>query len=92
MQSTLDIDNLDLEEGVKSQLKALVESLEAKVQSQAATIHFKETKIQALTHELANYKRIKFGVKAEALTQVQRDLFEETLDTDIAALDAELET
>ena len=98
MQSTVNIDNLDLEEGVKNQLKALFDSLQnqvssqaAQIESQAALIHFKETKIQALTHELANYKRIKFGVKAEALTQVQRDLFEETLDTDIAALDAELE-
>lgn len=98
MKSTVNIDNLDLEEEVKSQLKTLIESLQnqvnsqaAQIESQAALIHFKETKIQALTHELANYKRLKFGVKAEALTQIQRDLFEETLDTDIAALDAELE-
>lgn len=57
-----------------------------------ADAHFKEIKIQKLTLELAHLKRIRFGVKNEALTAVQRSLFEEDSDQDLAAIEAELET
>lgn len=48
-------------------------------------------KIQALTLELAHLKRIRFGVKNEALSPEQRDLFRETLEVDSAAIAAETE-
>ena len=47
--------------------------------------------IEALTHELAHIRRIRFGVKSETLSPLQRDVFEETLDTDLAAIEAEVE-
>jgi transposase len=47
-------------------------------------------KIDALAYELAWHKRIAFGKKAEAFTGQQRDLFDETDATDIAAIEAEL--
>jgi transposase len=50
----------------------------------------KDTKIAALTHELAYYKRIRFGQKTEALAGLQRDLFREDVETDLAAIEAEL--
>jgi len=56
-----------------------------------SVIKQKEIKIQALTHELLYLRRIRYGVKNEALNQVQRDLFEETWNTDLAAVEAELE-
>ena len=34
---------------------------------------------------------MRYGVKSEALAQVQRDLFEETWNTDLAAVEAEVE-
>lgn len=56
-----------------------------------SVIKQKEIKIQALTHELLYLRRIRYGVKNEALNQVQRDLFEETWNTDLAVVEAELE-
>ncbi len=45
-----------------------------------ASLQHAETKIQALTLELAHLKRLRYGVKSEALTAEQRDLFQETLE------------
>lgn len=50
-----------------------------------------QLKIQALTLELAHHRRIRFGHKNEALSPEQRDLFQETLDTDHAAICSEME-
>lgn len=49
-------------------------------------------KITALTHELAYYKRLRFGNASEALVGDQRMLFDETVDMDLAAIEEELET
>jgi len=56
-----------------------------------AAIKAKDFKIEALTHELAHIRRMRYGVKSEALSKVQQDLFEETLTTDLAAIEAEIE-
>ncbi len=48
------------------------------------------TKIQALTLELAHLRRMRFGASSEALSAEQRDLFQETLASDLAAAQAEL--
>jgi len=59
---------------------------------QAAALHTADLKIQALTLELAHPKRLRFGQSSEALTAAgQRDLFNETVLTDQAAIEAELE-
>jgi len=47
-------------------------------------------KIRALTLELAHLRRMRFGVKSEALDAETRDLFQETLASDVAADEAEL--
>ena len=54
--------------------------------------HAKDLKIQKLTLELAHYKRVRFGIKSEALTAEQKNLFEDDTDQDLAAIEAELET
>src|ERR1700758_3043040 len=54
-------------------------------------IHFKQTKIDLLTHEIARYKRRQFAAKSEKLHADQRSLLEETLDADLAALEAQLQ-
>jgi transposase len=56
-----------------------------------ATLKHAEAKIQALTFELAQLRRLRFGAKSEALNTEQRDLFQETLEADIAACEAETE-
>ena len=55
-----------------------------------AELRSAQTKIQALTLELAHLHRMRFGVRNEALTAEQRDLFQETLTSDVAAAEAEL--
>ena len=48
-------------------------------------------KIQALTLELAYYKRIRFANKSEQFSAEQRELFEESWSTDASAQAAEAE-
>ena len=50
-----------------------------------------QLKIQALTLELAYHKRLKFGVKSEAFSPEQRELFEQSYLEDGVALEAEVE-
>ena len=51
-----------------------------------------ELKIQALALELAHHRRMRFGQRSEALAAAgQRELFEETVAADLAAIEAELE-
>ena len=51
----------------------------------------KDVKIRALTLELAHHKRIRFANKSEAFSPEQRDLFQECWNTDLSAMEAELE-
>ena len=48
-------------------------------------------KIQALTLELAYYKRIRFANKSEQFSPEQRELFEESWNADTSALESEVE-
>ena len=52
---------------------------------------WRQTKIDQLTHELALHKRWRFGVKTERLPAEQAQLFEETVEADLAAMTEELE-
>lgn len=53
-------------------------------------LHAAKTKIQALTLELAHLRRMRFGASSEALSVEERDLFQDTLASDLAAAEAEL--
>ena len=54
-------------------------------------VAFKQALIDKLTHEMAVLKRLKFAAKSEAFNAEQKSLLDETLDTDLAALAAEIE-
>jgi len=56
-----------------------------KSQKDAHTLHQADLKIQALTFELAYYKRIRFANKSEQFSAEQRELFEESWNTDTGA-------
>ena len=77
------LDQLNLDAGTGMQVQMLFE------QSQKE-IHSQQLKIQALTMELAYLRRNLFGKKSESLS-AHPDLFEETLQTDLAAVHAEIE-
>jgi transposase len=79
---------------VSTLVGSLTEALQqakGQLAAKAAEITEKDTKIAALTHELAYYKRIRFGQKTEALAGLQRDLFREEVEADLAAIEAELD-
>jgi len=60
------------------------------INSQTSTIRSQDIKIQALVHEVAYLRRIRYGVKSEAMTAEQRQLFDEDIVQDIAAVESEL--
>lgn len=62
-----------------------------KTQKDALKIQQADLKIQALTFELAYYKRIRFANKSEHFSSEQRELFEESWNADTSALEAEVE-
>ena len=53
-------------------------------------LHAAQIKIQALVLELAHLRRMRFGARSEAFAGEERDLFQETLASDIAAAEAKL--
>ncbi len=53
-------------------------------------LHAAQTKIQALVLELAHLRRMRFGARNESLSGEERDLFQETVASDIAAAEAKL--
>jgi transposase len=98
MKPFAELDHLDLDPTAKTQVAALLQSLldqtardAALLQAKDAVIKAKDFKIEALTHEVAYYRRLRFSVKSEALSPLQRDVFEETWNTDVSAIEAELE-
>lgn len=70
---------------------ALLFQVQALFAQQQANLAEKDFKIRALKYELAYYRRVRFGKASEALAGEQRLLFDETVDTDLAAIEEELE-
>jgi transposase len=62
----------------------------AQIARRDTELHAAQTKIQALVLELAHLRRMRFGAKSEALGAETKDLFQETLASDVAAAEAEL--
>ncbi|MDH5302448.1 MAG: IS66 family transposase [Gammaproteobacteria bacterium] len=60
------------------------------VNSQQLTIHSQDIKIQALVQEVAYLRRMRYGAKSEAMSAEQRQLFEDDIVQDMAAVEAEL--
>ncbi len=54
-------------------------------------IAFKQATIDKITHEMAVLMRLKFAAKSGAFSAEQKSLLEETIDADLAALQAELD-
>ncbi len=83
-----------LPDWARNSVQALLDQLQQQAAETArlsAALKHAEAKNQALTLELAHLRRLRFGAKSEALSAGQRDLFHETLETDIAACEAEAE-
>ena len=84
MKTLAQLDHLNLDPDTRVQVQMLLEQSQKEVHSQAL-------KIQTLTMELAYLRRIRFGKTSESLSSTHPDLFEETLQSDLAAVNAEIE-
>ena len=73
------------------QLRQVVRTLIAEAAAKDREIAFKQAFIDKLTHEMAVLKRLKFAARSESFNAEQKSLLEETIDTDLAALAAEIE-
>jgi len=68
----------------ETQLRQTVQRLQVELQHKSALV-------DKLTHENAILKRLKYAAKSEAYSVEQKSLIEETLDSDLAAVAAEIE-
>lgn len=68
-----------------------IASLDQTISSKDREILYRQAKIDQLTHEMAVLKRWKFGRSREQLDAAQVSLLDETIDTDIAAIEQELQ-
>ena len=74
-----------------AQLDAEIAQHDAEMDRRDREIAFKQAIIDKITHEIAVLKRLKFAAKSEQYTAEQKSLLEETIDADLAALQAELD-
>ena len=87
-KQSIELDHLNLTPEAKTEVSNLIQSLLTQAQNELKLL---EAKNQALKLELAHLRRIRFGAKSEALSQPQFSLFEEDWQTDVAAIEAEIE-
>ena len=88
----------DLDSLSPEQLRALAVRLIAEVQvkdrevsERDRELHYRQTRIDQLSHEIAILKRQQFGQRSERLNSEQMSLLEEAIDGDVAAIELELE-
>ncbi|HET8899689.1 MAG TPA: IS66 family transposase, partial [Rhodanobacteraceae bacterium] len=73
-----------------TQHRATIAQHLATIDQRDKTIRARDIKIDKLTHEIAHLRRMRYGAKTEAMSAEQRELFEESIDADIAALETQL--
>ena len=72
------------------QLRVLAAQLTERVASLDQQVQYHRTRNEQLAHEIAILKRHKFARRSEQLSPDQISLLDDLLDTDIAAIEAEL--
>jgi transposase len=99
MTSAPDLDRLDaqalreLAAGLMNQVAqrdATLAQLVNVIDSKDRELHYRQTRIDQLTHEMAVLKRYQFGKRSEQLDSAQASLLNESVDADIAAIEEEL--
>ncbi|MBX8590890.1 IS66 family transposase, partial [Pseudomonas cichorii] len=68
-----------------------VETMGKTVETMGKKINRDQTLIEKLTHEIAQLKRLKFAKRSEQMNPEQASLLDNLIDTDIAAIEAELQ-
>jgi transposase len=85
------LDAQRLREMVRS-LMGTVTTQQLEIERRDHEIAFKQAMIDKINHEMAVLKRLKFAARSEAFNAEQKSLLQETVDIDLAALQAELDT
>lgn len=88
--SSLDQLNAEQLRTLAAQLMQRVEGLDQHVEKLGKQVHHFRTVNEQLTHEIALLKRHRFAKRSEQLNPAQASLLDDLLDTDIAAIEAEL--
>src|ERR1700756_1511796 len=91
MESVAEIARFNPDPALLQWLSAQLAERDAELDRQRSELKTADLKIQALTLELAHHRRIRFGSKSEAFSPDQRTLFQETWETDLSAIEAEVE-
>jgi len=73
------------------QLLSQVEIMGKTVETMGKKINRDQTVIEKLTHEIAQLKRLKFAKRSEQMNPEQASLLDDLIDTDIAAIEADLQ-
>jgi transposase len=81
----------NLDQMSPDQLRALAAQLLSQVDTMGKKINRDQTVIEKLTHEIAQLKRLKFAKRSEQMNPEQASLLDDLIDTDIAAIEAELQ-
>jgi transposase len=84
------IDHNKLSELSVEELRELNHALLVRVERDRREIVWRDAKIDKLTFEIAQLKRMRFDRSSEQLSIEQRALFDEAVDGDIAAIDEQL--
>jgi transposase len=94
MTSLPNLDHLTPEQlrALAAQLIQRVETLDQQVETMGKKINRDQTLIEKLTHEIAQLKRLKFAKRSEQMNPEQASLLDDLIDTDIAAIEAELQS
>lgn len=71
-------------------LRALVVENLAVIAARNETIRNRDIHIDALTREIARLRRVQFAARSERMSPEQRTLFDESMEADLAAAEAEL--
>ncbi len=86
MDLPADLDTLSPDE-----LRTLAARLMSQVGENERELHYRQTRIEQLAHEIAVLKRMQFGRRSEQTSSEQMSLLNEAIDADLAALEIELE-
>ncbi len=90
MADSAQIDLEKLDELSVEQLRELTRTLLVRTEHDSREIVWRDAKIDKLTFEIAQLKRMKFDRSSEQMSAEQRALFDEAVDGDIAAIDEQL--
>ena len=74
------------------QLRDRVISQAAQIEERDRELVWRQAKIDKLTFEIAQLRRAQYGARSEQLTGEQADLFAESIDADIAAVEVEVKS